>query len=542
MKISPINRFWNILKKYNIELKQIYIYAFFSGIVNLSLPVGIQAIVNFMQGGDATSSWGLLVGFVLLGIAITGYLQLLQIRIVENIQQDIFVRSAFEFAVRMPKIKLLELDKIHAPELANRFFDTLTIQKGMPKILIDFSLALFQIVFGMILLTIYSPYFVLLGLVLVFLIRLIFRFTGPKGLNTSLQESKYKYQMAHWLEEVARINNTIKQNVKSGFHLHKTDGILTQYLTFRERHFQVLISQFGMFIFFKVLLAASLLILGGYLVFYEQMSIGQFVAAEIIIIMILNSIEKAQGSIDTIYDVLTALDKIGAVTDLPLDDDGGVIITNLDKGLAIQAKSIRFSFPDSLTKAIDDLSFDIGANSRVLLAGASGSGKTILMQILAGFHTIQDGELYVNEIPFSNYKKDQLFDRIGIALPVNQIIEGTLRENILLGREVEDRDLQRIIKVLSLEEFLLHQPQGIDSYIDSGGRRLPGSVLQKLAVARAIINKPKLVLLEDPLRFIDEKDKKKIIDYIMSPNQNWTVVVISNHNYWRERCDYTINL
>ena len=105
----------------------------------------------------------------------------------------------------MPKIKLLELDKIHAPELANRFFDTLTIQKGMPKILIDFSLALFQIVFGMILLTVYSPYFIILGLFLAFLVYLIFKFTGPKGLSTSLQESKYKYQMAHWLEEIARM-------------------------------------------------------------------------------------------------------------------------------------------------------------------------------------------------------------------------------------------------------------------------------------------------------------------------------------------------
>lgn len=194
----PIKRFWRLLTRYKTELRQIYVYALFIGIVNLTLPLGIQAIINFLQTGELTSTWMILVGFVLAGIAITGVFQVYQLRIVENIQQDLFARSAFEFAYRIPKITFLELDKIHAPELVNRFFDTLTIQKGLPKILIDFSLAIFQIVFGLILLAIYSPYFILLGLSLALILWLIFKVTGPKGLSTSLKESKYKYQLAHW--------------------------------------------------------------------------------------------------------------------------------------------------------------------------------------------------------------------------------------------------------------------------------------------------------------------------------------------------------
>ena len=136
MTLTPIRRFWNLLKKFRQEIRQIYVYALFIGIVNLTLPLGIQAIINFLQTGELTSTWIILVGFVLVGIAITGLLQVLQFRIVENIQQELFTRSAFEFAYRLPKISFLKLDKIHAPELANRFFDTLTIQKGLPKILI----------------------------------------------------------------------------------------------------------------------------------------------------------------------------------------------------------------------------------------------------------------------------------------------------------------------------------------------------------------------------------------------------------------------
>ena len=133
MAITPVRRFWKLLLQYRKEIRQIYIYALFIGIVNLTLPLGIQAIINFLQTGELTSTWIILVSFVLVGIAITGLLQVLQLRIVENIQQDLFARSAFEFAYRMPKVSFLQLDKVHAPELVNRFFDTFNYSERSSK-------------------------------------------------------------------------------------------------------------------------------------------------------------------------------------------------------------------------------------------------------------------------------------------------------------------------------------------------------------------------------------------------------------------------
>ena len=357
MNTSPIQRFWSLLKQYKIELRQIYAYAIFIGIVNLTLPLGIQAIINYIQTGEITSSWVVLVSFVLFGIAITGLLQVMQLRVVENIQQDLFARSAFEFAYRIPKITFMQLDKTHAPELVNRFFDTLTIQKGLPKVLIDFTLATFQITFGLILLAIYSPYFIILGATLVLVLWLIFKITGPKGLQTSLKESKYKYQLVHWLEEIGRTNRTFKMNAPVNFHLNQTDDLVVNYLAAREKHFGVLLTQFKMFIGFKVFVAAGLLVLGGVLVFQNELDIGQFVAAEIIIILIINSIEKVLRTIDTIYDVLTALEKIGYVTDLKLDTDNGMAIIEERNALSVKAIDIEFGFPEDNYKVINNLSF-----------------------------------------------------------------------------------------------------------------------------------------------------------------------------------------
>jgi len=540
--VSTVWRFWSLLNQYKIELRQIYAYAIFNGVVNLTLPLGIQAIINYIQTGEMTSSWVVLVFFVLSGIAVTGILQVLQLRIVENIQQDLFTRSAFEFAYRIPKITFFQLDKIHAPELVNRFFDTITIQKGLPKILIDFSLAVFQIVFGLILLTVYSPYFIILGIALILILYLIFQITGPKGLQTSLKESKSKYQLAHWLEEIARSNRSFKIYADNKFHLNKTDDITGQYLKYRENHFGVLINQFRWFIGFKVFVAAGLLLLGGYLVFQEQMDIGQFVAAEIIIILIIASVEKVIRIIDTIYDVLTALEKIGYVTDLALDKSIGTVELDSTEGVSIRARELLFGFPDDSKNILEDLSFDIKPNEKVVLEGKSGSGKTLLLQILSGIHTIQDGELSINRIPYQSYNRDSLYENMGVAFPTNQIFEGTFRENITIGRDIPDKDINEIIEVLELDNYLIHQPKGLNSIIDSGGRRLPRSIIQRIIVARMIVGKPKLLLMEDPLQFVELDIKKRIVDYILDSSRKWTCVIISDYTYWKEKSTRTIML
>ena len=183
------------------DIFQIFYYAIFAGLVNLSLPLGIQAIINLIQGAQVSTSWIILVIMVTLGVAFVGALQLMQIRIIENVQQKIFTRASFEFAYRFPKIKMSELRNYYPPELANRFFDVLNIQKGLSKLLIDFPAALLQIVFGLLLLSFYHPFFIIYGILLLVLIYVVFKFTIQKGLDTSLDESKHKYKVLNCLEK-----------------------------------------------------------------------------------------------------------------------------------------------------------------------------------------------------------------------------------------------------------------------------------------------------------------------------------------------------
>ena len=230
---TPYQRFWLLLKPDSKEIYQVYTYAFFKGVIALSLPVGIQAIINLIQGGSVSVSWMVLVFIVTLGIALGGYMQLMQMRIIETIQQKIFARAAFDFTYRIPKINFEQIYKHYAPELMNRFFDVLTLQKSLSKIIIDFSTAILQIVFGLILLSLYHPFFILFSILLVVLVFSIIKFTSKKGLETSLGESKYKYKVVSWLEELARAKDSFKLAGVTNLPELKTDERVLGYIDSR---------------------------------------------------------------------------------------------------------------------------------------------------------------------------------------------------------------------------------------------------------------------------------------------------------------------
>lgn len=538
--ITPLKRFWRLLKPDKKEITNIYVYAVFNGLVNLSLPLGIQAIINQIQGAQMSTSWIVLVIIVILGIAATGFLQIQQLKITEHLQQRIFTRAAFEFAYRIPRIKLEKLYQHFAPELINRFFDIISVQKGLSKMLIDFSVAVLQVIFGLILLSLYHPFFIAFGLVLIISVYAIFRFTVEKGLNTSLKESKYKYQVAYWLQELARTNSTFKLAGKTDLPLERVESHTKSYLGARENHFKVLVQQYSLMVIFKVVVAAGLLIIGSILVMDQQMNIGQFVAAEIIILLIIGSVEKLIIAIETIYDVLTSLEKIAQVTDLDLENHDGVDLVREcgECGLSVSLQNLTFNYPNKSKPTLKDVSLEIESDERIMLMGTNGSGKSTLLQLLAGLYEIEEGSISYNEIPKSNLKLESLRSVIGDSLSQEQIFQGTLMENITMGRpEANFDNVKWAVNKLGLDTYVKSLPLGYNTQLSPDSKKIPRSTIQKILLARSIADKPKLVLLEDAFEHLDTIDRRKIIDFLMDKKNRWTLVSVSADSYLASKCD-----
>jgi len=542
--MTPLKRFYNLLKLDRKDVYQIFIYAAFSGLISLSLPLGIQAIVNFIQGGQISVSWKVLILIVTLGVAMVGILTLMQLRITENLQQKIFIRSSFEFAYRLPKISFNALYDEYPPEIANRFFDTLAIQKGTSKLLLDFTTALLQVGLGLILLSLYHPFFILFGIVLLIMLYMIFKFSFDKGLYTSLKESSYKYKVVYWLQEIARNKNSFIKKNNFDYALNKNDQLVNNYLNYREKHFNVIQTQFSQLIIYKVLITAGLLLVGGYLVLDQKMNIGQFVAAEIIILLIINSVEKLIVGLETLYDVLTAVEKIGLVTDLEIYESNKKPESDLSEThLTIETVDMCFRYPDDDKDTIKGINLKITPGEKVFVAGVNNSGKTTLVRLLSGYLSPSSGIIYMNESVMKRSESGYYKNYTGLVMQDDTLFEGSLLENLTFNNpKVSNEDIKWALDAVGLTVIVKRLPNGLDTIINSDGRHLTRSVIQKIMIARAIISRPKVLFLEEPTISMDPSASRQIIDFLVSPENSWTIIVSSIDEYWKKACNREIDM
>ena len=543
MSQTPLQRFYSLLKLDRKDISQIFFYAIFSGLVSLSLPLGIQAIINLIQAGRVSISWIILVLIVVIGVALVGILSLMQLRITENLQQKIFVRSSFEFGYRLPKIKFEALYNQYPPELANRFFDTLTIQKGTSKLLIDFSTALLQIIFGVLLLSLYHPFFIFFGVLLAFLLYSIFRFSFEAGLSSSLKESKYKYKVVSWLQEIARNNFSFRKQENFEFALEKNNQLVEEYIYYREKHFKVIKRQFTQLIGFKVIITACLLLIGGYLVLNQKMNIGQFVAAEIIILLVINSVEKIIIGLESLYDVLTSVEKIGQIVDLKMEEPRAHNSDYCFTHLSIETENLKFKYPEATDDVLSDINLKIEPSEKIYLEGINGSGKSTLIRILAGFINPTSGSFFINDDTYRKIDITQYRSQISTITQGESPFEGTVLENITMNNPaITNEDIKWAIESVQLGSFIKTLPDGLETKIFPDGRQLSSSNAQKILLARSIVNKPKILFYEDPLDKMDEEASKEIIDFLTNSSNQWTVIVSSKNNYWEQKCSRKITL
>lgn len=541
-QLSPWRRFIGLLQLEKKDILQVFYYAIFSGFVALSLPLGIQAIINLIQGAQISTSWIVLVVLVTLGVLFSGALQLMQLRIIESIQQRIFTRASFELSYRFPKIKMTELRNFYPPELANRFFDTLTIQKGLSKILIDVPSALLQILFALILLSFYHPFFILFGLLLLLLIYTVFKFTAERGLQTSLEESKNKYKVAHWIQEVARTVVSFKLSGKTNLSLRKNDTLVTEYLHARESHFRILVIQFLQMIGFKVLVTAGLLLIGGALVLNQEMNIGQFVAAEIIILLVIASVEKLILGLEPFYDVITSIEKLGQVVDKKLEPQEGES-PDFDKKFQIELSEVGYAVENREKDILSNINLNIDDKTRLLIRGESGSGKSSLLRLISGIIQPTKGRIHVNNLSLESLHLNHYRASLGLSLSEELPFEGTLRENITFGDpEISDDSVYWAMDKVGLTKFFKEQAKGLETVLYPEGKQISYTVAKKIILARAIVGKPKLLILEDPLDQFNAEETNAIIDFLTHPDRPWGIVVVSALGQWQKKCQQIITL
>ncbi len=535
-------KLFQYITKEKKDVGNIYIYAILSGLVQLSIPLGIQAIVSFVMGATMVTSLYILIAFVVLGTFLVGFFRIRVMQIIEKIQQKIFVEYALAFAEKLPRINLTASKKYYLPELVNRFFDAPNLQKGIAKILLEIPTALIQIVFGILLLSFYHPWFLVFGALVLMIVILIFRFSMNSGIQSSIEESDKKYEVLSWLEDIAGSVKTFKINSRANTHLTGTDNRVVDYLQHRTSHFKVLLFQYWTIVGFKVLITLLMLGIGVYLLVNQQLNIGAFIAAEIVVLTILTAVEKLIKSLESYYDVITSLTKLSKVTELAEERNADIELNASDNGVEVVFKEVMFQFSDQ-KPILRNLNFSIPANSLTIIRGKLGAGKSLLLNMMAGFYEPANGSILFDKVPLKNLDKSSFRDMTGIYLKDMTVIKGSLLDNIILGRQnLDTQDVLALAEEWGIGDFSSQFTGGFLTILSETDTELSFSSRKKILLLRAMLGRKRLLLLEDPVDGMDAEFSQAMIRYLNRIKQDTTVVVVTENNALLEAADNIFSL
>lgn len=505
----------------------------------LATPIAVQSLVNTIAFGALLQPLAVLVVVLFASLAFNNLLIAFQIYVVEMMQRRIFVRLLGDIAGRLQRVVREAFDGRNGPELVNRFFDVLTVQKTAAVLLLDGMAYGLQAVIGMLLLAFYHPFLLAFDILLIGAILFIFFVLGRRGVPTSIEESKAKYSVAAWLEEIARNPMLFKWAGSPEFVARYSDAVARDYLTAAQAHFSVVMRQQIGVLFLHTLANTTLLGLGGWMVIERQLTLGQLIAAELVVNAMLAGLSRLGKSLQSYYELMAAMDKLGYLLDLPQERSGGETLSHSGGPAAVSVHKMSFGYgngPGSPGLLVD-LEVEARPGERIALTGRSGSGRGTLLELLFGLRAPRAGAVRVDGFDLRDLNLNSVRREIALVKGM-EILEGTVLENIRMGREeIGATEVRDILAALHLADDIMALPEGLNTPLNYLGLPLSPGKARRLLLARAVVGKPRLLLIHEVLDTLDAAVREPVIRWVLRPNAPWTAIVATQSQAVMSCCD-----
>ncbi len=524
---TALERILHLIRLEKSDIWIIFIYGVGIGILSLVVPVATSSLVSIVAFGILLQPVLILTFLVVTFLGFAGLMQVIQTYVVEILQRRIFVRVATEFASRIPKIKLEALESFHRPELVNRFFDTMTIQKSINTLLVEGLAVVLTTIIGFILISFYHPLFLAFAIIILsvgaYLVAYKF---GIKAGKSYLKISSEKYRVAAWLQEIARHNALFRSTFGSDFGLEKADSLTRDYLAAREKYFRYLVKQIIGFIAMQAIASALVLGLGGYLVISRQLTIGQLVAAELIIAKILGDLSKFNKQLESFYSLTAAMDKIGSVLALPSEPIREQPLEDTDLPIAVKLNEVHYELPNG-DIPFSGINLEFPSGSKTAIHSLHPYQTQLLIDLIAGFRHPKLGNVEYDKQDIAEISEDELNTAVYVARG-NEIFEGTVLENLRVGRdEISLIEIREVLEELGLWKPIQAMPKGIHTHVLTFGSPFDQVQSNTLLLARAILGKPRLLLVEGILDVFSDEQRTRTLNFLLGKDRPWTLILAS---------------
>ncbi len=536
--LPPLQRLFGMLNAERGDLLLVLIFALGTGLLYLATPVAVQALVNTVALGGMFQPLVVLALILFIFLAFAGAIYVLQTYLVELIQRRLFVGVSADLAYRLPRINCEVYDRYNGVELVNRFFDVMTIQKSGATLLLEGIATILQAIIGLLVLAAYHPLLLVFDLVLIGLIAFIVFFLGRTAIKTAIEESKAKYALVAWLQTIVRGLSTFKFAGGPEFARQRADELAHTYLANRKRHYRVVLRQTIGAVSLHAVAGTSLLAIGGLLVVEGQLTLGQLVAAELIVSGVLSAFAKFGKQLEGFYDLMAGVDKVGHLIDLPLERENGEKIQS-ESPADLKVIDLAFAY-HSRYRPIEGLSFKVRPNENVAVLCSSGGGKTTLADLLGGLRLPMSGRVELNGIDLRDLRLESLREQIAIVGRL-EFIEDTVIENIRLGRsEISNAAIRQVLDELGLLKELLQLPDSLQTEVIDGGAPLSSSQFRRLLIARAIVSRPRLLVIDGLLDELDENVRDPVFRTLFKADRSWTLLILTRFPAVAEHCQQII--
>jgi ABC-type bacteriocin/lantibiotic exporter with double-glycine peptidase domain len=542
---SPFHRFAALLRPELPEIRIILVLSIISGILYLATPLTADAVVNnFAFGGEQpvyVQALIVLAVFLMFLLGMLGVLRAGQQYAMELIQRRIFVRLTADLAFRLPRVPLEILEKHQGPELVNRFFDVVTVQKSASGLLLDGINVIFSTLIGLVVLGFYHPLLLSFASVLLVLLVLVVFIPGRRAVRTSIDESYAKHAVVGWLEQIAMFPLFFRVSGAAEMACSRADQLALDYLAARKSHFRILLGQVIGLLGLQAIASAALLSIGGWLVLRAELTLGQLVASELIVASIVAAMSKLGKHLESWYDALAAVDKLGYLVDLPIERETGEQPEASEKGIRVQVRGVGYT-PTGGVPVLQNQDLEVPPGSTLGIVSPGGLGGSALLDLLAGLREPTTGQVLLNGLDLRLWQLGELRRQVFLVRG-QEIVQGSILENVRLGRpDIGIDAVNRALECVGLLAVVHQMPDGLETPLSPGGHPLTSSQRSRLILARAIVRKPRLLLVDEALDGLEIETLEKLEAALFDSREPSTLVLVTRDPDLIRRCDHSVQL
>jgi ABC-type bacteriocin/lantibiotic exporter with double-glycine peptidase domain len=528
--LEVLKLFGKFLRLERTILGLVVTYSLVVGLFSLIVPLTVQELVNTFSFAIQPVMIVTLAIIMVMVLMVVGAFKTLQYYAVEVLQRRLFVRTAFAMAQKLPQVQF----RGFKPQISNSFMETAFMQRALSVLLVDLINVVVGGVIGMMILVFYHPYFILFNLVLLIGSAFIFFVLSRGGLRATVEMSRAKYDMLHWIQEISENLLHVKAADSRALLMEKTDELAKKYIERRRARFAVLLRQFIASVGGQALAHSGALALAGWLLSIDQLTLGQLVAVEVVVGSLLLNFDAVIKSVGQVYFFFTALVELNAFFALPSDQRHRSPTSSVTlpdpktHGIRVMGKGLGLIHDGA--SVFDNFNLDVAPGEKVAIYARTTTARMSLARVLAGLELPTSGVISYNDVDLRDLASAVVNQCRGFMADAQlSLIDGTIADNIVWRRPyVSYEDVRWALSLTHLQDVIEALPLGLNSDISAlGGTPAPTHIL-RILLARAILGRPKLLIFDGLIHDMQPTLRDTILRRLCSKEEPWTVIFVSN--------------